>query len=201
MATIDSDKLLHFLRKKSLTQLGRGLFSTVLASAQSDRVVKICQGHHDSWPDYVIWATKMGYAGTLAPKVYSLHMLNRGYIAIMERLIPIGRGNETGISYKCALAWGEYCWQRRTQVTPQFAELHNFIGKIADTFGGGQGCCGIADLDLHDRNIMCRNDGSLVITDPVTSSKHSENLPRRMRSFDIAWTRNTQFQSEKSLHQ
>lgn len=198
MATIDSCKLLEFLRKKQLIELGSGLYSSVYSAPKSDRVIKVCRGPHDSWPDYVIWATKNGYAGTLAPKIYSMHFIENGYVATMERLNPIDTNNDLGI--KADQDWHDYCRQRRTNtVSKNNAGLHDFITKIREVFSGSHGSCAVNGLDLHPANVMVRNDGSLVITDPVTKSEYTEKLPRRMRTLDIAWTRNAKFQSEKSI--
>src|SRR5438105_2456974 len=79
-------KLYDRLIKRGYQEIGSGYFSVVLAKPGSDKVIKICNTPDRSL-DFVIWAAKHGYAGSLAPRVYSYKQYEDGtYTAVMERL-------------------------------------------------------------------------------------------------------------------
>jgi hypothetical protein len=73
------------LRARGYQLLGKGLYSNVFAAPKSDKVIKVAD--MDEWPRYILWATKNGYAGNFAPKVYSLKFHDGYYVATMERLV------------------------------------------------------------------------------------------------------------------
>jgi len=187
MATISSDKLLSFLRKHKFQELGSGLYSDVFAPAGSDRVIKVCRSC-DDWPKYIFWATKMGYAGTIAPKVHSFHFIEKDhrsfYAASMERLYPL---TEEARDLRKQALFRLYSGTR----SPEALKIKAFIEELQTQFP-------MAD-DLHDGNWMCRQDGSLVITDPLRASSSSkDDLPKRLRTRDIAMLRNAQFANQRA---
>lgn len=196
MATITSDKLRSFLRKRNFMELGCGLYSDVFAPPTSDRVIKICR-NQDPWPNYILWATKMGYAGTFAPKVYSLHIFDGGYAATMERLnkIELGMYRFTDPAIEAQFqAWDRFYYSAepipaeietmRPGCTKFMAELREFRKDMCHA------------PDLHRGNVMQRHNGDLVMIDPVQGE--TTHPPKRMRTRDIAWVRNAQFANQKA---
>jgi len=182
MATISSAKLMSFLRKHQFEFLGSGLYSDVFAPAGSDRVIKVCR-QCDDWPKYIFWATKHGYAGLHAPKVHSFRFIEDGrhsfYIASMERLYPL---TDDARELRREVLWNS---------SKRAAPFHTFIKKLQQEFPQAD--------DLHDGNWLCRKDGALVLTDPLRASSSSrDDLPTRMRAYDIAMLRNKQFANQKA---
>jgi hypothetical protein len=137
-------------------QIGSGLYSKVYSIPNAfDKVIKV--GELDEWPSYIQWATNNGHAGKFAPKVYSLKFHDEFYVAIMERLI-------------CTMSELKYEHGARTAQARVFNNIFN------------RGQCEATDIveyvaelrrnnlsgDLHSGNWMLRQDGQLVITDPVS---------------------------------
>jgi len=195
MAIVTSDKLMEFLRKKGLGKLGGGAFSDVFAAPTSDRAIKVSR-RDDCWPKYILWTTAEGYAGTFAPKVYSLrYYSDQGfYVATMERLSSI-RSNDPDAQTPEAKAARqlrsriiEAAWNATGEPAKDIAPMVDFVKKIRNL--GEQ-------TDFHDGNWMLRRDGSLVITDPI-SYGDSRGTPRRLRTYDLAMLRNAQFTNQKA---
>lgn len=183
----DGEHFIERLYKRGYSTLGAGAFSTVLAKRDSDRVVKVSR-KPDPWLDYIVWANKEGFAGTLAPRVYSYRVIKGRfqtfYVAVMERL-------ECTIS-QCGMS------------KPHAARAHNAMrhwishkddksGLEAEKYAPGALRFGAAfrlafqrNHDLHEGNFMLRKDGSLVCTDPIWNedSRVTYSKPR-MRSRDL----------------
>jgi hypothetical protein len=167
------------LLKRGFVRLGDGFYSTVLNKPGSNRVVKVC-GSLDGWSDYAVWAAEEGYAGNLAPKVYSLHVLPYSYgyfyVAVMERLAV--KVHDLLAPHDAITAY-----QSIIENSVRFSDnapepWGEFVRKFSQRFPGiGNGIT----HDLHDGNFMLRIDGSLVLTDPIVSS-NSRAGSRRYRS-------------------
>jgi len=171
MFKMNQDAYIQRLYKRGFIQLGAGLYSTVLTKPGSDRVVKVGR-YTDQWPQYVEWATIKGYAGSFAPKVYSLKYHNQFYVAIMEQLVDTmagihreGGSTSSEIAYRTfreyALGFRDGKIDANAEHLIAFAkDLRN--AKLAS--------------DLHDGNIMIRKDGQIVVTDPASGASNSTNL-------------------------
>ena len=196
MATISSDKLREFLYKKGVPLLGRGAYSDVFGPVNSDRVIKVNRAQ-DKWLDYILWATRQGYAGTWAPKVYSFHIIDGHYVAIMERLPRTLRDADPALRHHFNAMeqfiggeqWkpGEYTLHPETE--KKFPGCAAFLKGLAANYRW--------EIDWHRGNIMERHDGSWCVTDPVTGAM-PDTTPKRMRAHDIAWERNKQFANQKA---
>ncbi|HEY0329781.1 MAG TPA: hypothetical protein VGC77_11855 [Rhodopseudomonas sp.] len=162
------------------------MFSTVLAKPGSSKVIKV-NTRPDDWLDYALWATRKGYAGKLSPRIYSYQRNSDGtYIAVMERMartMCAERSDKTsrwGNNWP-ALAFGlrAYGALRDQQITDEMIPGGRaFVQDVQENF---------EYLDLHDENIMVRFDGTVCITDPVSSTNQVFNTsnPPRMRSREL----------------
>ena len=159
------------LEKRGYVKLGGGLYSVVYA-INADFAIKV--GHNDNWPNYIEWATQAGFAGTFAPKVYSLKFHRGFYVAIMERLactiadLRAGNGGRRSkdhyeMAYKALLGGAGL---RFNEKADGFEHLKAF-GRLAYEAGFND--------DLHDGNVMLRRDGQIVLIDP------SSNPPNKAR--------------------
>lgn len=196
----DRGDVRNFLESKGFSRLGGGAFSTVMAHPKSDRVVKL--GGNDNWLGYCLWAAEKGYAGNFAPKVHSYRVTPSGtqYIAIVERAAyTIDRLLCSGSrAYKYADQFRSFVFEchrtaRRGQpikdkLSPMTASaypgLEQFGIDLATWAANQVKQDGYNLLDLNDGNIMFRKDGSMVITDPITSEL-SREVPQRMRSLEL----------------
>ncbi len=146
--------------------IGNGLYANVFSVPhRSDLAIKVAGC--DPWPDYIRWATKAGYAGKFAPKVYSLKFHSDYYVAIMERLVCTVR--EIRFTDK-----GDYRDIRTDQLT-LYNQFSGYGRGEKDETAAPDFIAYVAQLrhhqfygDMHDGNVMVRHDGQLVITDPVS---------------------------------
>lgn len=150
--------------------IGNGMFANVFAIPNSDdKVIKVAS--NDGWPDYIKWATEQGYAGKFAPKVYSLKFKDGFYIAVMEKLATTIRYLET-VSDRTEQSrmFRTYIQRfdppvKNTKNTP--VDLIEFM----DNLRGAR----LAN-DLHAANVMVRNDGQIVVTDPSSRDPSTERF-------------------------
>jgi hypothetical protein len=151
----------------------------------SDRVIKVCTGA-DDWIEYCYWGAKQGQAGKLAPKVYSYKTFKDGtYIAVMERMEYVAGKHDLSKPLSMFTTLVPYVinsgWNRPR---PEAAQLINYlVPGSADYLKGLAKLSG--HLDLHDGNYMFRSDGSICITDPVTSVNKTNNF-KRLREKDFS---------------
>lgn len=157
------------LRKHGYEKLGSGLYSSVWAKPDSDRVIKVGGAYSlDEWPHYVLWAISRGYAGKQAPKIYSFKLYNPAdacevfYVAVMERLQKASRDKISAMS-----SGGNYFNNKLPD------EWVAFVGNFKKEFDYGS-------YDIHENNWMQRGD-ELVLTDPLSTSSMAESLPKRYR--------------------
>lgn len=156
------------LQKKGFEQLGSGVASTVMGHPSSDKVIKIIRSV-DGWMDYVKWATKEGYSGTFAPKVYSYKWLDKGGfgLAVMERLdTTLSRLPQTH-DYSLMHKIIDHAVRYENKMSETMVDLAipgvgKFLRELRVKFG--------TRLDLHGGNFMIRNTGDLVLIDPVSFS-------------------------------
>ncbi|PZA13940.1 hypothetical protein DNX69_00480 [Rhodopseudomonas palustris] len=185
---IDGEHFIARLKKRGYCYLGSGCYSTVLYKPGSNRVVKVSR-RPDNWLDYVLWATKAGYAGTFAPVVHSFRRFNQGldgefYVAVVERLVEtvndIERRDRRHRAVKAQGFLRSYIHANHDQdgvaADRLFAGSLRFAVELRMEFRG-------AGLDLHAGNWMTREDGQLVCTDPVCEGRST--APSRMRNRDL----------------
>lgn len=192
----------HHLARLGFRSIGHGLYSSVFAHPKSPgKVVKV-GSQMDGWIEYVVWASRKGYAGTCAPKVHSLHIIKPQdgpafYVAVMERLdVTVtraeGENSRDPKRYTHALnAHAAVLDRCRSFRAPEYitalAGPHwaNFIEAFQRDLEG-------AYWDLHEGNWMVRYDGSLVLTDPIACNgerpewRANHKTPARVRSTDWA---------------
>lgn len=180
----------HFLKKKGFETLGNGYYSSVYSHPKSDRVIKVMhKTEEDGWLSYVKWAAKEGYIGTHAPKVYSYKWVKtkgndeqKGFgVAVMERLektVGMCRRREDTRFLREAFDYAMEGNSLATQLLEQRCPgMTRFGILLKEKFAG--------HLDMHGGNYMVRKDGTLVVTDPVSSMKQ-EKTTERLRSKDFS---------------
>ncbi len=164
-----TDAYISKLYKRGFHKVGSGLFAVVLAKPGSDRVIKVALAS-DMWPEYVEWATLNAYAGKFAPKVYSLKFHNGFYVAVMERLVctlqelekenNYSQNTQYHILAEAIKYWSGYSRYCKPDIMPNCPDLQAFSEAAGES--------GMFE-DLHGGNIMLRNDGQIVVTDPSSS--------------------------------
>lgn len=160
------DEYENKLARLGLPELGHGLYSKVFAIPNTDKVIKV--GARDQWPDFAKWATENGYAGTFAPKVFSLKFKEGYYIAVMERLVDTiaetvktTRSTQSIIYNFLRNSWRD---DEQPKEAKEASDWLAFIEKLR--------WAGLSN-DLHDGNVMIRSDGQLVVTDPASDYSSS----------------------------
>lgn len=165
---LDRNSIVAQLRSQGWKQIGRGCFAIVLEHPDHNYVVikvghtystnKYCrkQGLRDGFDRYVDFANYT--RSKLALKVYGeLTWAGDVYLAVVERLYPVNGNTKaskrvTGAAYKTK--WGSELW-RHVKASPhavRFFESLRWHGQ----------------LDIHGKNIMQRQDGTIVVADPLT---------------------------------
>lgn len=171
MSSLDNyDQYRKWLAKRGYIVLGQGLMAAVYTKPGSNRAIKVSR-QIDQWPDYVLWATKNRYAGTFAPKVYSLKFHKDFYVATMEVLVcTIGELRDK--------SW------RNEQLRNYDSMLNGLYGEKRPISALDKFCSKAKEAefnhDLHDNNFMVRSDGSVVLIDP--SSRRSEVTKYRLKN-------------------
>ena len=183
-ALAQSAEYIERLERRGYKRLGSGLYSVVLAMPNSNRVIKVGRGT-DDWLDYIMWASRKGYGGTFAPRLYSLRVNIGWYVAVVERLacvIAAHRDDDTP-QYRAFRRWSQYLYSgpRWAECTDEDIEAISpgalqFTKDFIEAFPKGR--------DLHDENWMVRHDGSLVLTDPLSSQSYTGGS-KRIRSRDL----------------
>lgn len=183
-------RFIERLQRRGFQLLGAGAFSSVLGKPGSNRVIKVGRSPPEGWIDYVMWADAAGYAGSFAPKVYSIKVHEdtfigprqmweqadqSWYVAVMERLdcTLSNDRRETGrdVTRKVMremsnIINGGFGGQ------PDRAALHTHCPgaeAFADALRASQLSMG---WDLHDGNWMLRGD-AIVLTDPISAPSKS----------------------------
>lgn len=164
----------EWLQKKGFKRLGSGAFSTVYGKESSDKVIKVTRCI-DNFVDYALWAAKEGYAGNYAPKVYSFKKYSNDFcVTVVERMKGTinGAKNSDPQALVCGLLKysanhdNVYAGVLLDQLYPGFAD---FGIRLEKKFGR---------LDIHEGNIMVRQDGSICFTDPVCDSDEEPSYNR-----------------------
>lgn len=103
---------LRGLSAKGWQKLGCGSYSSVFCYRDRDYVLKVGSGR-DNWLDYIHWAARQGFAGTFAPRVFKVKMLADGYVAKVEKLVPMSHHHR----------FADLCQALSFNIGPQSPEL------------------------------------------------------------------------------
>jgi hypothetical protein len=164
----NAEGFIKALEKRGFNRLGSGAFSTVLGKDGSDRVIKVIR-RPDGWINYIHWAAQIGEAGHFAPKVFSYKKIKGRKkefgVAIMERLKYTLEETPRDHALKVLPA---VLWKAENPMAQKFMEilspgLYAFLEKMSKWNGTL-----IHNFDFHDGNLMLRENGELVIVDPVS---------------------------------
>jgi hypothetical protein len=172
------NKYTSWLQKKGWERLGSGCFSTVYAKKDSDRVLKVTR-RLDDWIDYVQWASKEGYAGNLAPRVYSWKRHGDWAVAVVERMATSSYDLDMEKNDQALLMSLLYPARRGNILAQCYMEdiqpgsFRFFEGLRANKMDG----------DIGGHNVMYRKDGTICITDPTAGEIKTEK--KRLRSADF----------------
>lgn len=171
------------LTKKGFKCLGSGHFSRVYGKEGSDRVIKISH-QPDNWIDYVVWADKLGYAGNLAPKVFSYKYNEKGNysISIVERMECTLHKLDTKHDHHVTVSMFEKYKAGNTlagcfleEIVPTAA---SFVDALKKEFEGDR-------FDLHNGNFMVRPDGTFCLTDPVCNEFTGKYKRLKTKDFTV----------------
>lgn len=157
-----------------LQQLGNGHFSMVLQHPEHPRVVfKVCLRRGDSSAAYIAYCRQN--PGPHLPEVVHVQHHNEGFVAVLplyeaqkqynqyigntwDRARRLDWAYKDGVSYFAA---AQHC-----RVPLSFAKA---------AYGVFEYFKGLARFDLHYENVMQDSHGTLIITDPISFSKSSED--------------------------
>ncbi len=175
------------LERRGFKKLGAGHFSAVYGKDGYDRVVKV-NHRPDNWIDYAHWGAQQGFAGGLAPKVFSYKMVMEKFqVSVVERMDSVveqwGDSNPK-VDKKSPLTLVPKLMYSAANDNPMAQQvisdivpgLADFLSLLKKRFEGQK-------LDLHGENMMLRKDGSFCITDPVCSYEGSTF--KRLRAGDF----------------
>lgn len=184
-----------WLEKKGFVRLGSGYFSAVYGKPGSNRVLKIAHSaHEDGWLDYILWASKKGFAGTFAPAVYSYKYHQTGTpkyawqakgfgVAVMERMAS----TVTYADKKSDAVAVHALYEPAVLGNPTAGLLIDLVypGILKFSQALREDHRGVR-LDLHGGNMMVRPDGSFVVTDPVGNRRSvNDNYKKRLKASDF----------------
>ena len=180
----DANGFIKALEKRGFTVIGSGAFSTVLGKEGSDRVLKVIR-RPDGWINYIHWAAQIGEAGHFAPRVFSYKKIKGRQkdfsVAVMERLSYTLENTPEEHALKIL---PNVLWRAdKNPMAAKFTEilapgLVGFMNKMSAKWD-----IPIQNFDLHDGNLMIRNDGSFVVVDPVS---RGEDLYNRLRAGELS---------------
>src|SRR6266446_2469563 len=161
---MDQNQFNNRLEKRGYEMLGIGMYSRVWGKPGSSKVIKVGTTN-DSWLTYIVWAMSKGYVGNHAPRVDSFKVNGQeGYfVAVMERLRRLNTGN-------CKLM--NKLTPDTNSITDTVPEWKTFSKEFTARFGRHN--------DLHDGNWLQRENGELVLTDPL--STQGQTTPNRYKS-------------------
>jgi hypothetical protein len=178
----NAEGFIKALERRGFKALGSGAFATVLAKEGQKRVIKVIR-RPDGWINYIHWAAQAGEAGHFAPRVFSYKKIKGRKkdfaVAVVERL-----------SYTLEDAPEEHAlkiipsliWHADNPMARKFMEmlapgLMDYLAKMAAEWK-----IKLSNFDLHNGNLMLREDGSFVIVDPVNRGEDKYN---RLRVGDL----------------
>lgn len=186
-------ELISWLRSKGFRRLGGGVFSAAYGKPGHKRIVKISKREDKCWIQFANWAMRLT-ANPYIPNIYWFKPYKgtrKGkqetfFVTLIERLRPFTIGNIKRIDDPVIVAallrygyWVEgeqdeledhldalgYGTSTRTvqRILKQYSN-HKFVQTIKrfERFGGPE-----CSSDIHSGNLMLRDDGTLVITDPL----------------------------------
>lgn len=184
------------LEKRGFRRLGSGAYSTVYGKDGYDRVIKVSRCL-DNWIDYVAWASKAGYAGTFAPKVYSWKRFFTGKERKTHPLFGYSRWDETEWSVAIVERMKETL-NADSQLARDFRiieRIHDLAARsvlaelVMEEIIPGVGKF-FKDLhknfyasDVYGKNLMIRSDGTFCVTDPVCGTITTEAIRFRAGDF------------------
>lgn len=184
------------LEKRGFKLLGEGHYSAVYGKPGYDKVIKVSRSL-DNWIDYVAWASKNGYAGTFAPRVFSwkrfkgpprihnswdLYDTRTSYdwsIAVVERMKEtIKEDSKLSQDFKIIERihdLGERSVLAELVMDEIVPGVGSFFKKLHKSFHAS---------DIYAKNMMVRDDGSFCVTDPVCGTIKTEAM--RLRAGDFS---------------
>lgn len=188
------------LEKRGFKLLGEGHYSAVYGKDGYDRVIKVSRTL-DNWIDYVAWASKNGFAGTFAPKVYSWKRFkgppwvkpswmhwdsyddykkigNDWSVAIVERMAEtLNADSQLAQDFKLVERLHdlpEKSLLAEVILDEIIPGVGSFFKKLHRNFRAS---------DIYAKNMMIRKDGTFCVTDPVCGSIKTE--ARRLKAGDF----------------
>lgn len=174
------------LSKRGSAIVGAGCYAVALESlAYVDRVIKVGNNTDDPWLDYYEEVVKPNQGNPSVPKVFSINVQHDDsyYVCVMERLVPAT--SEEAEVVKVAIRnyitysiskdeWLDIVVEH-PKLVPNIPYMLHIMDEIKSRSDIEDECCYGSDwddlykirkVDLHSNNIMQRENGVLVITDP-----------------------------------
>lgn len=158
--------------------LGSGCYATAWEHPDlPDRVIKVGRSTHDGWLGYAKWCVA-NQGKPMVPKIYELRRIEGvahvAYIAVIEKLQPLTMGHSVA-NYQQRRAMNAY-WDEQVEGLERFinndlAERYVPDSRALEAAGRMlHAAFGPGGTDLHRGNVMMRDNGQLVITDPYIQS-------------------------------
>lgn len=155
------------LGRKGYKLLAEGTYGTVWYRPSYKRLIKLCPNARDGWPAYARFC--MLNPAPWALKVYHLWQLETGEtVAIVERCKgPLGGGEEADSDcwdYHYTVRRVLYGYKEGERI---IEEMLPWLTRLRDF------ACGLFRFDLHTYNSLIRDDGSYVLSDPLSGMAHT----------------------------
>ncbi len=164
------DSLRESMEESGCSFLGSGNFSSAWHHPElGSKVVKLCaHATTDCGAIYLAWARRNAGRKHI-PRVHHLEVLHGGmvYFAILDKMEKMEWDSPQRAMYD---EWSRNGWKGSSYNYSTDAHKE-FARTVEDIFDFHRGWCG---TDLHDENVMVNPDGELVITDPLSYFKGTD---------------------------
>jgi hypothetical protein len=163
---------------KGFKFLGAGCYSAVFQSKDPDTVIKVGADIFDPYLYYVREITSK--ENKHFPKVKKLYIDNDNgyYIVYLEKLFEMQEEHlvryqeiyEWAVNEEAKPSWADATLDVAVNTIVDLADYRSYPEIVqAKTFGNvSYDAC---RLDLHESNVMCREDGTFVFADPLCNYK------------------------------
>ena len=163
----ETEQLILALKQHGFGFLGAGCFGLVLCHESTpDTAYKISARLNDAYGAFALYSRQMQGDPHL-PVIREIQTGAFFMVVALEMLERISHENGWVCSEASRVATAESRMEAYT-MSEDFEDFAEFLDCAA---GIGRYFAGVAQIDIHDENIMQRADGTLVITDPVSYTK------------------------------
>lgn len=191
---LDREVIIRFLKRHGFKCLGSGAFSEVFGRSDFPFAIKVNM-EPDDWPDFALWTLRNPSPHYVDVKKIKWFVDEHGpyYIAVMERLEQTMREYLRKNDFiDCVEA--QNMSKLRTMMSRDVSNRHAAELVERETEHRALFDAALAlkrefharsFLDLHEWNVMLRADGTMVITDPISTVETGDGTAAADTAQDI----------------